>query len=169
MGSKAVIEHYTAKRIPNPYPAGDLTWQIYHTVRNAFFRCCHKFGRAGPMGTCPITDDAEIPHDDWHVADRDALDFFVVDDQYNDERYIYVEVVRATSFTERWLCALMRTLADYPGWGVGIEGLPKAYILAFADKLMVTGRIFQKCRDFECIVRQGQAALSRRRRSKSAR
>ncbi len=169
MGSKPVIEHYTAKRIPNPYPGGELPWQIYHTLRNAVFRGCRKFGKVGVMGVCPITDDTEIPFHNWHVADRDAIDFFVVDDQYNDERYIYVEIELPSAFTERWLRGLMRILTDYPGWGVGIEGLPQAYILAFADKLMVSGRIFKKCRDLECIVRQGQAILAKRRRSKCAR
>jgi hypothetical protein len=80
MGTHPNIEHYTADRVPNPYPGGDLPWQMYHTVRNDVLRCCRRFGRAGPMGECPITDDEELPFEGWPLGDRDPLDFFVVDD-----------------------------------------------------------------------------------------
>jgi hypothetical protein len=91
------IEHYTAERIPNPYPEGELPWQMYHEVRNAVLRLCRQFGAAGPMGECPITDATEVPDGEWPLGDPDLLDFFVVDDQYNHERYIYVEVVNGSS------------------------------------------------------------------------
>jgi hypothetical protein len=45
------------------------------------------------MGECPINDGEDAPVD-WPLGDRDPLDFFVVDDQFNHERYIYVEIVR---------------------------------------------------------------------------
>jgi hypothetical protein len=77
--------------------------------------------------------------------------------------------VRAEAFTEQWLRELMTTLSDHRGWGVGIMAWPKAYILAFADKLMVTGKVFESCRDFECVVREGQKALAKPRRSGHAR
>jgi hypothetical protein len=54
----------------------------------------------------------------------------------------------------------MRTLADHRGWGVGIMAWPSAYILAFADKLMITGKIFENCRDLVSIVQRGQAELA---------
>jgi len=164
-----VIEHYTTERVPNPYPVGNLPWQVYHTVRNAVLRCCRKHGRAGPMGECPISDDKQIPFVDWHCGDRDPLDFFVVDDQYNDECYIYIEIVRPRAFTDAWLRDLMRTLAVHPGWGVGILAWPKAYMLAFAERLMVTGKLFEQCRDFDCVVREGQKAIAKPRRSGNAR
>ena len=168
MGTHPTIEHYSGERVPNPYPAGDLPWQVYHTVRNAVLRCCRGHGRAGPMGECPIADGDDTP-DDWPLGDPDPLDFFVIDDQYNHERYVYLEIVRPEAFTEQWLRDLMRTLSDHRGWGVGIMSWPKAYMLAFGDKLMVTGRVFEQCRDFDCVVRQGQAALAKHRRSGHAR
>jgi hypothetical protein len=153
------IEHYTAERVPNPYPAGDLPWQVYHTVRNAVLRCCRRHGRAGPMGECPITDGEDTP-ESWLLADRDRLDFFVVDDQLNHERYVYVEIERPEAFTGEWLRDLVHTLADHDGWGVGIMAWPNAYMLVFADKLMVTGKRFERCRDFDCVVRQGRSTMT---------
>ena len=101
MGTHPTIEYYTAERIPNLYPGGDLPWQTYHTVRNDVLRCCRRFGRAGPMGECPITDGDDEPSvDNWALGDPEPRDFFVVDDQYNHERYIYVTIERPEAFTE---------------------------------------------------------------------
>ncbi|HUO09932.1 MAG TPA: hypothetical protein VM008_16630 [Phycisphaerae bacterium] len=161
--SDPTIEHYTAERIPNPYPAGDLPWQVYHTVRNAVFRCCQRFGSSGPMGECPISTAEEPPSNQWPLGDARPSDYFIVDDQLNDERYIYVEIVRPGAFTVEWLRDLVHTLAEYPGWGVGmqINALKAGYILAFADKLMVTGEPFVDCHDFASVVYGAQAALAR--------
>ena len=152
------IEHYTAERIPNPDPAGDVSWQRYHTVRNAVLQSCRQFGPSGPMGPCPIIE-ADRPPDNWPVGDPNPIDYFVVDDQYNHERYIYVEVVRPGAFTADWLLELVATMGQFAGWGVGIMAFEKAYILAFADRLMVTGDLFTACNDFHSIVRAGQSAL----------
>jgi hypothetical protein len=156
------IEHYTADRVPNPSPTGDLTWQAYHTVRSAVLRCCRTFGPSGPMGECPISDAQSIP-DSWPIGDPDPLDYFVVDDQFNHDRYIYVEIVRQSAFNGQWMHDLMRTLADHDGWGVGIA-FPKGYVIVFKDKLMVTGEIFETCTNVECVIRQGEATLARQRR-----
>jgi hypothetical protein len=150
-----VIEHYTAQSIPNPYPAGDLPWQVYHTVRNAVFRCCRRFGKAGPMGERAITNDKAISDERWPRGDHPE-DFYVVDDQLNHDWYIYVEIETPSVFTEAWLRDLVGTLSDYPGWGVGLIAFRFAYILVFADKLMVTGKIFENCHDIACVVSQAQ-------------
>jgi hypothetical protein len=160
MGNQPLIEHYTAARIPNPYPEGELPWQIYHAVRNSVLRCCRRFGTAGPMGERPITADADTP-DSWPLGDPEPTDFFVVDDQLNHERYIYVEVESARAFTKEWLLDLMHSLGPHSGWGVGIITIEEAYILAFADKLMVTGTVFGNCSDIDCIVTQVQAGFAR--------
>ena len=34
-------------------PIGCVTWQLYHTVRNAVVRRCRQFGRSGSMGERP--------------------------------------------------------------------------------------------------------------------
>lgn len=155
------IEYYRTERIPNPYPAGDLPWTVYYTVRNAVVRCCREFGKVGPLGECPVTGDHEPRIDEWLPGDADPIDFFVIDDQYNHEQYVYVEIVEAPAFEGEWLRRLMQTLTEFPGWGAGILAFKSAYILVFADKIMVTGSIFENCRDFDGVVRQGQAELAK--------
>ena len=157
--SDPAIEHYTVEHVPNPNPAGDVSWQIYHTVRNAVLQCCKQFGPSGPMGECPITDASEPPQE-WPVGDPHPIDYFVVDDQYNHKRYVYVEVVRPTAFMRKWLLELVRAMGQFPGWGVGVMAFEKAYILAFGDRLMVTGEIFAACTDFVGVVHSGQHALA---------
>ena len=159
--SDPVIEHYSGERVPNPYPPGQLTWQVYHAVRNAVLRCCRRFGPSGPMGECPITTANEPSIADWPLGHPDPVDYLVVDDQYNHERYVYVEVVRPGAFSSEWLRDLVRTLDDYPGWGVGIIAFDKAYILAFSNKLMVTGEIFAECGDLACVVHKGQSEIAK--------
>jgi hypothetical protein len=161
MGESLTIEHYTAERIPNPYPEGDLPWQVYQTVRNSVLRCCRKFGTVGPMLECPINDGESEPLGNWATAEGFDNDFFILDDQLNDERYIYIEVGRADAFTSDWLLGLMYTLAEHPGWGVGIDCIIYGYILVFAEKLMVCGPIFADCLDVKCIVQQARPSLMR--------
>lgn len=108
-----------------------------------------------------IFDGSKFSLDDWTSGDRDPIDYFVIDDQYNDERYVYVEVVRPAAFTEAWLRDLMRTLARQPGWGAGLVSFRKGYVLVFADRIIVTGKPFAKCRDLTDVVRQGRAEMEK--------
>jgi hypothetical protein len=168
-GRTIIIEQYTAERVPNPHSRGKLPWQLYHSARNAVVRCCRRFGKVGPMGECPITDEKEIPFDRWPLGDPEPLDFLVIDDQYNDDRYVYLEIVRPAPFTERWLRGLMQMLKRYPGWGVGVMGWSKAYMVVFADRLMVTGRAFESCGDLKSVIRLGRGQLEKRRGPSRAR
>ncbi|MBI3466578.1 MAG: hypothetical protein HY000_26490 [Planctomycetes bacterium] len=157
-----LIEHYTDDRIPNPYPDGSLPWQVYQAVRNAIVRTCRKHGPTGPMGECPLDAPVRSPYGlrgAWPLGD-DPCVFFVVDDQYNDERYIYLEVCREEQFTEHWLYNLSDALRDFPGWGIGIKNLNLAYILVFEDRLMVTGPIFEECEDVPSVVRAARKVLN---------
>lgn len=151
------VEHYAVEHVDNPNPDGDVSSKLYHSVRNAVLRCCRRFGHSGPPEV-PGFDGDTPPGDD--SIDLNLLDYFVVDDQYNHERYVYVEVERAEAFTGEWLCELVRTMRQFPGWGVGIMAFEQAYVLAFADRLMVTGRIFATCSTVDCVVQRGRAALS---------
>jgi hypothetical protein len=158
--SDPIIEHYTAERIPNPYPAGDLPWQVYHTVRNAVVRCCRRFGPTGPMGELPIADsDSPDSEKNWESGDDDPVDYYIIDDQYNSERYLYMELLRPEALHADWLRDLMAALGSHPGWGVGITNFEEAYALVFSDKLMVTGSAFAACHDLAALLRAGQPAL----------
>jgi len=112
------------------------------------------------MAEAPITGDAEEPLDGWELGDN-PCEYFVLDDQLNDEQYIYIELYHARYFTEDWLRALMTTLREFPGWGVGLRAFEAGYILVFADRLMVTGPNFEQCTDIACVVRMGQANMLR--------
>lgn len=161
MGVALTVEHYTVERIDNPYPDGHLAWQVYHGARNAVVRTCRRFGPTGAMGECPLDVDVEDPYGlrTWPLGD-DPCVFYVVDDQYNDERYLYVEVHDEQHFTERWLCDLAETLRQFPGWGIGICNLNLAYILVFEDRLMVTGPIFEYCEDLASVVKAARRVLN---------
>src|SRR5688572_22772668 len=132
------VEHYTGDHVYNTWRP--VPWQVYHRVRNSVVGCCRKFGTVGAMLEIDITDDEDPGLGEWPVGDGDP-DFFVVDDQYNDwDALVYVEIGYEVPFGE-WLRALMRTLRRHRGWGVGINShvgaLRRAYVIAFADRLMV--------------------------------
>jgi hypothetical protein len=139
------VKHYTAEHIPNSYPKGDLPWQVYHEVRNAVVRTCRRHGPTGPLGVRPLDLDDLESAKAWEFGDKDPL-YWVIDDQYNNERYLYLEPQAGTAFTPEWLEDITETLAQYPGWGIGVVSLAKGYLLIFADCLMVQGPGFQGCK-----------------------
>jgi hypothetical protein len=147
------VVRFTLKRIPNPYPDGDLPWQVYHTVRNAIVRTCRRHGPTGPMGECIIEDSRDFPDiDGWERGDKPET-YFIVDDQYNDERYLYAEVCDAGAFSREWLAEIIETLQEHPGWAIGIKNLPDSYLLIFGNKLMVHGKPFRECCDAESVIK----------------
>ena len=166
MNMATIIEHFTAERIPNPNPAGEVSWQLYHTVRNAVFRCCKQFGTAGPMGERPIIPDEDESARNWHVADHES-EYYIIDDQYNHECYVYLELLTSRTFSEEWVTAMMQTLGEFPGWGAGLNAFPQAYVLIFADKLLVKGKTFEDCSDLPSVVACGAAAIERYQRTKN--
>ena len=45
------------------------------------------------------------------------------------------------------------------GWGIGIMSIPGAYILLFADKIMVNGPAVESCKNVDDLVRTVQLIL----------
>lgn len=88
----------------------------------------------------------------------DKPQFYLVDDRYNDERYHYVEVCDGSVLTLNWLRDMVKTLKNYSGWGVGVN-LGQGYWLLFADRLLVKGKAFRRCKDAASAVRAGQKAV----------
>jgi hypothetical protein len=143
---------FTHRRVPNPYPGGELPWQVYHTVRNAIVRACRKHGPTGPMGEVRITAGADSVGDQriedpesWEPGDRDPT-YYIIDDQYNDERYLYTELYGDDPFNAGWLLSVTAVLQQYKGWGLGINNIPDSYVLIFGRRLMVKGRQLARCR-----------------------
>jgi hypothetical protein len=153
------VVHYTVERIPNPSPGG-LPWQVYQSVRNAVVRACREFGPTGPMGECPIVVGPDQPYGlrDWPRGD-DPCVFYIIDDQYNYERYIYMEVEPTAPVSTEWFARLAAVLRDHPGWGIGINNVRDGYALLFADRIMVTGPAFAGCRDAGAVLQSLRASL----------
>ena len=138
---RTVVEHYTAERVPNPNPRGETPYRSFERVRQALVAVCRKHGVTGP-------DDN--PYD---------CDVYVVDDQYNDELYQYVEVYNRKLLSPEWLQQMMLALRRFPGWGAGVKNIRFAYLLIFGDKLMVTGYPFAGCCEIETVAAAASANL----------
>ena len=81
----------------------------------------------------------------WGSSDPNPK-FHVIDDQYNDELYHYIEIIDATGCTACWLEELTAAIRKFPGWGVGVNCIPLGYLLIFADRLMISGSFFRGCK-----------------------
>ncbi len=156
------IEHFTAERIPNPNPAGETPWHVYHTVRNAMVRCCRRHGPTGSMGIFAFDPKKpKFDFDQWESGDADPW-YYIIDDQYNSERYLYIELCRSEALTIEWIRSVTVTLSEFPAWGMGVVNIPDAYLLIFESKLMVQGEPFAKCRTVAAVVDVGRAQLGLR-------
>lgn len=146
------VDQYWAEHVPNPYPKGNLPWQVYHEVRNAVVQTCRRHGPTGPLGIRPINVDNMKSAMSWERGDPDPV-YYVIDDQYNDEMYLYLEPQRSAAFNAEWLADITATLARFPGWGIGLPGLGKKnYLLIFADRLMVHGAGFRGCKTADSVL-----------------
>jgi hypothetical protein len=116
-------------------------------MRDDFVAVCREHGPTGPEDR-----SAGIGSDD--------LVYFVIEDQRNDERYQYVEVNRPQGMTEDWLLDVAAFLREWRHWGVGVCNIPEGYFLIFADRLLVTGKPFKRCRTVAQAVAQARANLS---------
>ena len=142
------VVRFTRERVPNPYPGGELPWQVYQGVRNAVVRTCRRHGPTGPMGEVRIVEGVYDPYREtfkqpgfWPLGDRNPS-YYIISDQYNHERYVYAELLGDDPLTPAWVEDITETLEQYPGWGLGINNIPESYVLLFGDKLMVKGRSF---------------------------
>ena len=164
------IVHYDVDRVSNKDPSGAVSWQQYHTVRNAVVEMSRHHGPTGPLGLRRILPDDQEAKLPWDSKKWDAIDsegncaYYVIVDQYNStERYIYVEITKREYLHAKWLTDLAATLARFEGWGAGITNIENGYMLVFADKLLVTGRPFEGLNDFESIAKAASTCLSTRR------
>jgi hypothetical protein len=103
----------------------DVNW---FGLREDLLNVLEKHGLTAP------DDPAENPH------------FYLVDDRCDEERYHYMEIYEPSVLTMNWLKETTHVLRSYSGWGVGVN-LRRAYVLIFADKLLVTGPAFRRCKE----------------------
>lgn len=156
------IADFRNKRITDPRARHmEMPWQEYHTVRNAVYRVCKRHGTTGPMGECPIVKGAVGPGErgHWPAGDEDP-DYFLVDDQLNSERYLYMEVLRKEAITDAWLADVVNELSKWPGWGIGITNIPKGYLLLFPSIFLHMGPAFRGTESLTDLVRRWKRAIS---------
>jgi hypothetical protein len=144
------VQHYDSKRIdntPDPeelvedehgYTPNDYNW---HALREALLYTCARHGHVGPDDPNPNPD------------------FWIVDDRYNEERHHYMEAHNAAAVSPAWMGDLAHVLHAYPGWGVGVSNIREDYLLLFADRLMVSGRVFRACREPEQVLAAMRRAI----------
>jgi hypothetical protein len=109
----------------------DLNW---YDLREDLLNVLEKHGLTGP------DDQTENPH------------FYLLDDRRNEERYHYVEVYEPSVMTLNWLKDITRVLRSFSGWGVGVKNLRRGYLLIFADRLLVTGPNFRRCKEASSVL-----------------
>jgi hypothetical protein len=144
--NKLVVERYRTNRVPNPYPGGEMPGSLYYTARNAVVRACRRHGPVGPMGEVAFPEAGSKARPRWERGDPNPV-YFVVDDWYNHEMYLYMEFVDTAGCTGKWLEDVTAALRSFRGWGIGVNSLPNGYLLIFADRLLVRGPQFRGCRD----------------------
>jgi hypothetical protein len=95
----------------------------------------------------------------WERGDPDPW-YYIIDDQYNHERYCYAELYGDDPFNVGWLVSLMATLREFDGWGLGVNNIPDSYVLIFGKRLMVKGRL-AKCKSAQEVVATASKLLKR--------
>ena len=113
------------------------------------------------MGECVIEDGRDFPDINvWESGDT-RPDYYIIDDQYNHERYLYMELYGDDPFNSAWLASVVGKLKDFPGWGTGINNVLDGYVLIFSNKIMVKGRPFQRCRDVASVIKVARRQIKR--------
>lgn len=138
------VIHYTGDRIPDDRPGKPATAARWERVWEAICKTCARHGSTGPYHS---------------AADNAELTYWVVEDQYNEDRYQYVEICKPGGMHADWLLDLMKTLGRFPFWGTGIVNLGGGYLMVFADRLMVTGPTFEGAASFDDVVRCSHHSL----------
>lgn len=134
------VAYYDSSYVPNPNPKGETPFEEFWNVRLAILATTQEHGETGPESRA------------------DQKRYWVVDDQYNDDRYHNMEVYEPEGWSVEWLTDLMKTLGQHEGWGVSVGGIEKGHLLVFADRLMVNGSTFEGCDDLEAVVAAAKLA-----------
>src|SRR5205085_9047389 len=120
-------------------------------------RTCQRHGPTGPLGGFPLKQQGAGTLD-WEMGDEDPI-YWVVDDQYNDERYLDMEFEDPPAFTPDWLEDITATLKRFSGWGSGVDSLRKGNLLIFWDRLLVSAPGFRSCRVAGSVIKAGRKLI----------
>ncbi len=157
LDSNLRIVPYGVSRIPDPWAAAhELSWQDYHHARNKIVQACRRHGPVGPMGLCDVRPDSNQAR--LEAGDEDPV-YFVLDDQLNHERYIYIDMLSRSALSRSWLADIVVTLGTLPYWGVGIMNIARGYVLIFPNMLLVAGTQFERQELEHVIERWGKTLI----------
>ena len=143
------IIHVAADYLP-PRRSGETPWQEYFSVRNAIVTVCRRHGPTGPMGLAVIEPGGDQP-EGWERGDDDPV-YFVVDDQYNDDPWLYLEVLHSSGLTENWFMDVSSEMSQFPGWSLFISHFVKGSLVIESDRICVGGVAFEICSDLPGIL-----------------
>jgi len=150
------IIHFTDPRVADPRGSHELAAAEFHRARNRILTECRRFGTIGPMEEFPLDDPGG--ESNWKASSTQNPDFFVVDDQLNWERYIYIEV-SPSSFTIEWARAILGALEDLRGWGVAITNIRSGYLILLRDTILLNGPTFDGRATLPSVVEAARANL----------
>lgn len=153
------VVHFTDERITDPLGAREeLTWQEYHAARNHLLEICEKHGTAGPMGKRPLDVDEKTSHRSWHLS-QNSPDFYIISDQLNSERYLYLDICSPKKVTSSWLNDIVQFDAKFPAWGIGMTNVKLGYMIILPPVLLVMGPAFASAKTGEDCVKVLQMSL----------
>jgi len=121
------LQHSTGDYIPNPHPNGETPFEEFWDVRSSILTAVNEHGKTGPE------------------SNADGVDFWLVEDQLNDERYHRMEVYSSAAFSVDMIKSLATALRDHVGWGISIGGYDNGNLVLFADRLVLIGNLFEGC------------------------
>jgi hypothetical protein len=156
--SELKVEAFTAKRVRNEHPGGKMTWQTFHTVRNAVVRTCRNFGTTGPMGEIKL--DPQVKDLNVHLADDPHFwlrgdenpRYHIADDVIGNDRFVRVTLHGDQAINADWLAAIVATLREHRGWAVDVGNVPESSLVIFSKRILVKGRQLNRCKTAAQVV-----------------
>jgi hypothetical protein len=118
------IETFDVDYVANPNPSGATSGDEFWSVREQVLQATKKHGATNP------DDDAEHPQ------------FYLVEDQYNDDLYQLIELYDPLALTEAWLSDICAVLSRNRGWAVALS-VGHFSILIFENRILVPSDKFQ--------------------------
>lgn len=137
------VVSYHSNIVPNPNPKGKTSFKEFWRVRASILAVSERHGETGPES-----------------ESNDPL-YWIVEDQYNDERYQNMQVYKPEGWNTEWFRALVEELREHKGWAISIGAIDQGHLLVFSDRLMVTGPTFENCHDLKSVVAAARIATEK--------
>lgn len=150
MIDKLAIETFDVQYVPNPNTkskSGSTSFKTFWNVRDQVLSASQRHGATGP-------EDGHTP----------TPDYWLVEDQFNDDLYQIMEVYKPSAFNREWLADIVAVLKNNRGWAVAL-GLGDCSILIFKDRLMVPSDKFGKCDSVEAVLAEAKKRIKRKKDS----